>query len=84
MEKLAFKDIVKDMLVLVKIPNEDTLFLSRVVETSLGHPSIPKLRLGTGHSVIYGQSWIIYANNNVNRTEVLLTQTTIQENPTML
>jgi len=84
MELLDFKDITKDMMVLVKRTNSDTLYLSRVVETSLGHPSVPKLRLGSGYSVTYGKDWEIYANSNLNRTEVLLEQTEIEQDPTML
>jgi hypothetical protein len=66
------------MSILVKKSNNGPFYESRVIETSLGHPSIPKLRIGGGYSVTYGKDWRIYEDNNINRTEILLDQESIK------
>lgn len=80
---LPFNNLTKDMKVLVRLGEDSPLFESRVVETSYGHPCVPKLRLGKGYSITYGDNCVIYADNSLNRTEVLLEQETIKIDKTL-
>lgn len=78
MQQVPFEEITKDMSILVKKTSDGPFYSSKVVETSLGHPSVPKLRIGGGYTVTYNRDWIIYEDNNINRTEILLEQSSIE------
>jgi hypothetical protein len=79
MQTLEFKQIKGDMQVLYQKKNE--IFATRVISTSLGHPSIHTIRLDGGFVLMYDTNNILnnrlYADNAVNRTELLLESETI-------
>ena len=90
MQVLEFEQIKGDMKVLYKKDNE--IFATKVVSTSLGHPSTNMIRLQGGFVLYYGKSLAfdtenelqvdginkaIYADNAKNRTELLLESETI-------
>jgi hypothetical protein len=83
MLEIPFEKLTKGMTILVKKPGKKALYLSRVVDTSLGHPSVPKLRLGSGHSVTYGVGWQLFEDSKINRTEILLEQANIEVDDTL-
>jgi len=83
MLEMPFEKIAKGMTILVKKTEKGPYYSSRVVDTSLGHPSIPKLRLGSGYSVTYGVGWQLFENSKINRTEILLEQINIEIDATL-
>ena len=79
MQVLEFKRITRDMRVLYKRDVE--IFATKVVSTSLGHPGIQTVRLEGGFTLNYFTMFELtydkppvqlYADNPVNRTELLL------------
>ena len=79
MERLDFESISKNMQVLYKIGKE--VYATTVVETSNGHPSIPTIRLVGGFIIRYSDPFrCIYADNAINRTELLLNNETVFTN----
>ena len=79
MENLEFEQIKGDMQVLYQKKNE--IFATRVISTSLGHPSTHTVRLDGGFVLMYDTDNILnnrlYADNALNRTELLLESETI-------
>jgi hypothetical protein len=91
MQTLEFEQIKGDMQVLYKKGNE--IFATKVISTSLGHPSTHTIRLQGGFVLHYdntsafdrltrelqvdGINKAIYADNALNRTELLLESETI-------
>ena len=79
MENLEFEKIKGDMQVLYKKGNE--IFATKVISTSLGHPSTHTVRLDGGFVLMYDTNNILnnrlYADNALNRTELLLESETI-------
>ena len=79
MQTLEFEQIKGDMQVLYQKKNE--IFATRVISTSLGHPSTHTVRLDGGFVLMYDTNNILnnrlYADNAVNRTELLLESETI-------
>ena len=79
MQTLEFEQIKGDMHVLYQKKNE--IFATRVISTSLGHPSTHTVRLDGGFVLMYDTNNILnnrlYADNAVNRTELLLESETI-------
>jgi len=67
------------MQVLYQKKNE--IFATRVISTSLGHPSTHTVRLDGGFVLMYDTDNILnnrlYADNALNRTELLLESETI-------
>ena len=67
------------MQVLYQKKNE--IFATRVISTSLGHPSTHTVRLDGGFVLMYDTNNILnnrlYADNALNRTELLLESETI-------
>jgi len=75
MEQLPFEKIKKGMDILIKRGDTGPFHKTTVVETSLGHPSKPTVRILGGFNMPYGQNnWFIYPDNKVTRTEILLGQ----------
>ena len=78
MQTLEFEQIKGDMQVLYQKKNE--IFATRVISTSLGHPSTHTVRLDGGFVLMYdtilGDNKL-YADNALNRTELLLESETI-------
>jgi len=78
MQVLEFENITRDMRVLYKRDND--IFATKVVSTSLGHPGIQTVRLEGGFTLnyftmfelTYDKPPVLYADNPVNRTELLL------------
>ena len=79
MQTLEFEQIKGDMQVLYQKKNE--IFATRVISTSLGHPSTHTVRLDGGFVLMYDTDNILnnklYADNALNRTELLLESETI-------
>jgi hypothetical protein len=79
MQTLEFEQIKGDMQVLYQKKNE--IFATRVISTSLGHPSTHTVRLDGGFVLMYDTNNILnnrlYADNALNRTELLLESETI-------
>ena len=79
MKTLEFEQIKGDMQVLYQKKNE--IFATRVISTSLGHPSTHTVRLDGGFVLMYDTDNILnnrlYADNALNRTELLLESETI-------
>ena len=79
MQTLEFEQIKGDMQVLYQKKNE--IFATRVISTSLGHPSTHTVRLDGGFVLMYDTDSILnnrlYADNALNRTELLLESETI-------
>ena len=90
MENLEFEQIKGDMQVLYKKGNQ--IFATKVISTSLGHPSTQTIRLQGGFVLYYGKSLAfdtedelsvdgmnrsVFADNALNRTELLLESETI-------
>jgi len=79
MQTLEFEQIKGDMQVLYQKKNE--IFATRVISTSLGHPSTNTVRLDGGFVLMYDTNNILnnrlYADNALNRTELLLESETI-------
>ena len=79
MQTLEFEQIKGDMQVLYQKKNE--IFATRVISTSLGHPSTHTVRLDGGFVLMYDTNNILnnrlYADNAINRTELLLESETI-------
>jgi hypothetical protein len=79
MQTLEFEQIKGDMQVLYQKKNE--IFATRVISTSLGHPSTHTVRLDGGFVLMYDTTNILnnrlYADNALNRTELLLESETI-------
>ena len=79
MQTLEFEQIKGDMQVLYQKKNE--IFATRVISTSLGHPSTHTVRLDGGFVHMYDTDNILnnrlYADNALNRTELLLESETI-------
>jgi hypothetical protein len=76
MKVLKFEEITGSMKVLYKRLNE--IYATTVIETTLGHPSIPMVRLEGGFTIMYGAyDKLLYADNPTNRTELLLEDETI-------
>jgi hypothetical protein len=71
MKLLDFENITGGMQVLYALG--DNIYATTVIETSLGHPSIPMVRLKGGFNILYGSlNKRIYADNPTNRTQLLL------------
>jgi len=71
MKLLDFENITGGMQVLYAL--DDNIYATTVIETSLGHPSIPMVRLKGGFNILYGSlNKRIYADNPTNRTQLLL------------
>lgn len=79
MQVLEFEQIKGDMQVLYQKKNE--IFATKVISTSLGHPSTNTVRLDGGFVLMYDTNNILnnrlYADNAINRTELLLESETI-------
>jgi hypothetical protein len=79
MQTLEFEQIKGNMQVLYQKKNE--IFATRVISTSLGHPSTHTIRLDGGFVLMYDTNNILnnrlYADNALNRTELLLESETI-------
>jgi len=79
MQTLEFEQIKGNMQVLYQKKNE--IFATRVISTSLGHPSTHTVRLDGGFVLMYDTDNILnnrlYADNALNRTELLLESETI-------
>ena len=79
MQTLEFEQTKGDMQVLYQKKNE--IFATRVISTSLGHPSTHTVRLDGGFVLMYDTNNILnnrlYADNALNRTELLLESETI-------
>ena len=79
MNVLEFENITQNMQVLYE--KDGNVYATSVVSTSLGHPSIQKIRLKGGFVLYYltmteltynKEPIALYADNAVNRTELLL------------
>ena len=76
MKPLEFIEITSNMAVLYK--KDDDIFATRVTSTTHGHPSVPLVRLNGGFVLWYQNNRNeLYADNAINRTELLLEDTTI-------
>lgn len=71
MERLTFNELKRGMKVLYVL--EKNIHAIKVVATTHGHPSVPLVRLTGGFTLHYNkQLHDVYADNAVNRTEILL------------
>jgi len=76
MEKLPFKEIKGGMKILYK--RLDEIYATTVIETTLGHPSLPMVRLKGGFTFMYDNyDKMLFADNPTNRTQLLLEDTKI-------
>jgi len=71
MQELEFENITGGMRVLYQ--RLDEIYATTVIETTLGHPSIPMVRLEGGFNIMYNSyDKMLFADSPVNRTELLL------------